>query len=105
MLRPSTPTSSASAAPAAVTAAGVSPALGTGERSGEEGQGEGEDLLEGLGVGVVARALDDGEPSEALGQVGEDALALGARVDPVGVGAALDDEDGAGDVRQLRAGV
>ena len=56
MLRPSSPVSSARAAAASVTAAAVSPALGTGEGGGEEGQGQPEDLVGGLGVRVVPGA-------------------------------------------------
>src|SRR3954465_4324667 len=92
------PISSARAAPSAVTAAALSPALGTCGDSGDEGQHEGEDLLRGLGVRIVAGALDEGEFAESVRQVGEDAFALGAGIGPVGVGAALDDQDRAADV-------
>ena len=97
MLSRSKPISSASAAPASVTVAGSRPALGTAVpvRSGRGTAGEGEERVGGLGVRVVPGAVDDGELAEAGGQVGEDAFALGAGVGPVGVEAALDDEDGA----------
>ena len=80
MLSDAKPISSASAAPAAVTAAGVSPALGTGQRPGEEGQGQREDLAGSLGLQVVAGAVDDGQFTAAGGQAGDDVLALGARI-------------------------
>ena len=68
MLSDAKPISSASAAPAAVTAAGVSPALGTGQRPGEEGQGQREDLAGSLGLQVVAGAVDDGQFTRPAGR-------------------------------------
>jgi hypothetical protein len=65
MLSGANPISSASAAPASVTAAAVSPALGTGRRLGEEGQGQREDLAGSLGLQVVVGTVDDGQFTEA----------------------------------------
>src|ERR1019366_3644148 len=76
-----------------VTDAGDSPALGTDQRLGDEGQSQRDDLVRRLGVQVVTGTLDDHQLAEALGQVGDDALALGARVGPIGVGAALNYQD------------
>src|SRR3954454_23423262 len=100
MLRFSKPISSIRAAPASVTDSGVSRALGIRERLVEERPGECEDLIRCLRVRVVAGALDDDELTEAPGQISDDLLALGAGIGPVGVGAALDDQDRAGDIGQ-----
>ena len=74
MLSPLKPTSSARAAPAAMTAARSSPALGIGQRPGEEGQRQRDDLARDLlardllardlGVRVVAGALDHRQLTE-----------------------------------------
>jgi hypothetical protein len=73
----------------------VSRALGIGQRLVEEGPGQREDLIRCLGVRVVTGTLDDGELTETNGQVGDDLLALGAGIGPVGGEAALDfREDG-----------
>src|SRR3954471_12641622 len=101
----SNPTSSTRAAAASVTAAAVSPALGTAGRLGQERQGQCEDLVGGLGVRVVAGAVDHGQLTEAGGQVGDDLRPFGAGVGPVGVQAAFDDQDRAGDVGELGSGV
>jgi len=77
--------SSTRAEPASVTDAGVSPHLGIGQRCGEERQSEREDLVGGLGVRVVTGTVDDHQLTETGGQIGDDLLALGARVGPVGV--------------------
>src|SRR4051794_36064321 len=105
MLSFSKPISSIRAAPASVTDSGVSRALGIRQRLVEERLGQREDSIRCLGVRVVTGTLDDGELTEAPGQISDDLLALGAGVGPVGVETALDDQDRAGDVGQLRAGV
>src|SRR4051794_32408611 len=101
MLSWSKPTSSASRAPASVTDAGASPALGTGQDPRQEGQRDDQHLVRGLGMGVVAGAVEDSQLAEAGRELGDDLLPLSPGVDPVGVEAAHDDEDGAADLAQL----
>src|SRR4051812_7653716 len=101
MLSWSKPTSSASRAAASVTDAGASPALGTRQDLREEGQRDRQHLVRGLGVGVVAGAVEDGQLAEVARELGDDLLSLRPGVDPVGVQAAHDDEDGTADVPQL----
>ena len=64
----------------------------------QEGQDHGEQRIGCLGVRVVTDTVQDDELAAARRQVGDDLLALGSRVGPVGVEAALDDQDRAGDV-------
>src|SRR4051794_5042729 len=105
MLRRANPTSSAKTAPASTTDAGCSRVLATGQRSGEEGEDQGENLVRSLHVRVVTGAVDHDELADTGGQVGDDLLALRAGVGPVGVEAAFDDEHRGGDVGELLAGV
>ena len=79
------------------------PALGTD--AGQEGQHGGGHLGRVLYVRVVPGALDHLQAAQAGGQVGDDGLTLGLGLGPVGVGAALDDQDWASDVAQLLSGV